>query len=155
MPYGPNTSTYAGGQLITNFDYTRIFVWDNRYISATYTNPAGTTATLVAGQVFGRVSATGKVLPCISTATDGSQVPRFILQNSYTVAGSADQTVMLCFYGGVATNAITLNGSPVDTLTTVIKGNDGTTVFGTYQDVLAANGIFLEGGTENTYVDNQ
>lgn len=149
-----NTSTYTGGMLITNFDFSRIFVWDNRYITATYTD-SGSGSTLVAGTIMGRVSATGKVKPCVSTATDGSQIPRFVLANNYTVTAAADETVTLCFYGGVATNTLTFGGSPLDTVTTTIKLNDGTTVIGIYQDVLAANGIFMEGGIENTYFDNQ
>lgn len=146
-------STYAGGILQTNFDYSRIFIWDNRYKTATYTD-GGSGSTIVAGTVMGRVTATGKVKPCVSTATDGSQIPRFVLQQTYIVEASASETVTVCFYGGVAASMLTFGGSPVDTLTSQIYLNDGSTPIGNYGDVLAANGIFTEDGEDNTYYNN-
>jgi hypothetical protein len=151
-----NTSTYTGGMLITNYDFAKIFVWDNRYKSATYTNGTGSEVTLAAGTIMGRVAATNKVLPWSAAATDGSQFPRFVLANDYTVANGASETVTFCFYGGVATNTLTIpTTSPVQTLTNIVYLNDGTTVVGTAEDCLNAAGIFLVGGTENTFYDNQ
>ena len=144
---------YAGGILQTNFDYSKIFIWDNRYTTATYTD-SGSGSTLVAGTIMGRVTASGKVKPCLSNATDGSQIPRFVLANNYTVTAAASQTVTLCFYGGVAGPTLTFSSSPADSVTTQVYLNDGTTPIGAFGDVLAANGIFIEGGVDNTYYNN-
>jgi hypothetical protein len=43
----------------------------------------------------------------------------------------------------------------LDSVTTQVYLNDGTTAIGAYGDVLAANGIFIEGGEDNTYYNNQ
>lgn len=105
-------------QLFTNYDVSKIFVWDNHYITGEYTNSSGSAVTLAVGTIVGRVHATGKILPLLSTATDGSKWTVGFLADAYTVAAGATVNVGICVSGGVVQDKIVLNGS--DTLDTVI-----------------------------------
>lgn len=139
----------ANNSLISNTDTSKIFIWNNRFTTATYTNSTGSTVNLAAGRLMGRVLASNKVLPHASGASDGSQQPRFILANDYEVANGASVTVTLCDGGDVAKEKVIFGGS--DAWTTVI----GTTL-GTIEDLLRANSeIKLVSGTELTAYDNQ
>ena len=147
----------TNGILVTQFDYAKLFVWNNKFATGTYTNATGSTVTLAKGTIMGRVDATGKVYPHVSTATNGSQIPRFILANAYTVANGASVTVTFCTMGDVAIEGITYGGS--DTSTTPILFSDSsaaatTTRAGLIIDILAENNIRLVSTTENTYADN-
>lgn len=147
----------SSGILVTQFDYSKLFIWNNYFRTATYTNATGSTVTLAKGTIMGRVDATNKVYPQVSTATDGSQVPRFILANAYTVLNGASVTVTYCTFGKVALEGVVLGGS--DTLATPILASDSsaaatTTRLGLILDLLAENNIILESTTENTYADN-
>ena len=57
-----------GQQAIINTDTSKIFLWDNRYESATYNNGGYTDVTLQAGTVMGRITSTGRVVPLQSEA---------------------------------------------------------------------------------------
>ena len=147
----------TAGMLTTQFDYSKLFIWSNKFRTASYTNPTGSPITLTAGTIMGRVFSTNKVYPQVSTATDGSQVPMGILQNTYVVAGSATVTVSYCVCGDVAREQIILGGS--DTFATVISLNDSaspanTVKFGTIEDILIRSGIVTVATTENTIADN-
>lgn len=149
------TSTYSNGVLVTQFDYSKIFIWNGRFRQVTYTNPSGSQTVLPKGTLMGRVFATNKVLPNVSTATDGSQFPLGVLANDYTVAGSATVTLNVMVAGDVAREAIILGGA--DTFATIIKLNDSasaTTNMGTIEDILWRNGILTVATSENTTPDN-
>jgi len=147
--------------LITNYDIAKIFLgFEQRTGTATYTNATGSEVTLAAGTVLGRVHSTNKVYPSVSSATDGSQVPRFILADTYVVANGANQTVTYAYTCTVNSDLITLGGS--DTLATVISltGTTGSpaaatsTPVGTVRDLLQSAGIYLVEGIELTEIDN-
>jgi hypothetical protein len=142
--------------LTTNFDTSKIFIGNNRYITGTYTNGGGSTATLTAGQLIGRIASSGKLAVHDSTATDGSQVPIGVLAESYSVAAAASETLRICVWGDVAENKLDLSGS--DALTTVISLTDSATntvKVGTIGDILRSSGIFPVASTELTAEDNQ
>lgn len=131
--------------LTTFFDLTQYQIGGIvNTIDATYTNGSGSTVTLAAGTLMGRVVATNKVKPCVASATDGSQVPIGILLAGYSVAASADQTVTLTISGNFDIAGITF-GSGND-LSTEVKDNSGTISFGTLGDCIARAGIFLKNG---------
>lgn len=157
MAFG-STTTYSGGILKTQFDYSKLFVWNNRYRTATYTNPSGSAAaTLSFGMLIGRISASSKILPQVSTATDGSQVPIGVLRGNYVVPASGTITITYCYTGDVDFDGLVFGGS--DLLTTVITLNDSastpnTVKIGTIEDLLVARGINPIATTDNTTPDN-
>lgn len=134
--------------LQTNYDVSKIFIRDNRYLYADYTNGSGQPVELKAGTVFGRISASNKVTPHTTVASDGSQIPRFVLKENYTVAAGATARLCLCCGGDVDASMLVLNGS--DTLATVISG------VGTIGDTLRGLGnINAVESTELTGYNNQ
>jgi hypothetical protein len=147
------------GVLVTNFDYRKIFIWGNLFKTATYTNSTGSTVTLSTGLVMGRVNSTGKVLPMVSTATNGSQVPMGVLKGDYTVANGATVTVTICFVGQIAQEKLIFSNG-TDVLTTQITVNDSagtpnTVPQGIVEDILCRAGLSLISGTDHTSQDNQ
>lgn len=143
--------------LITNTDTSKVFLGDNEFITATYTNSTGSTVELSEGRLMGRVFSSNKVLPQVSAATDGSQLPFSVLKGSYSVANGASQTVWLCVKGRVDRNKVTLNGS--ETLAqalTVTDSATNTVPQGTIEDVLRMRGnIYLVDSSQLTSQDNQ
>lgn len=142
--------------LTVNFSQRNIFIWNNRFnsVSATCTD-SGSGSTLTAGMLIGRVSATGKVKQCVTTATDGSQIPIGILLADYTFTASESIDITFGISGDVDSGKIVFGGSPADTLTSAVFLNDGTTQIGTVLDVLNGKGILPIATTEMTYQDNQ
>lgn len=137
-----------GQQAITNYDLSKIFIGGNRYDKANYTNSGYDPVTLSAGTLMGRVSANQKIVPHVSTASDGSQYPVGILASEVTVDDGDTVELYFCTAGDVAEGKVILGGS--DTLDTVISGRS-------IRDRIAADtvGIKLVAGTEMTAIDNQ
>lgn len=147
----------TSGILVTQFDYSKLFIWNNFMRTATLTNSSGGTLTYAKGTVLGRIFSSNKVYPAVSSAINGSQVPMGVLANDYTVANSASVTVTYCISGKVARELLIFGGS--DTLATIITLNDSagtpnTTQIGTIEDILNRSGIITESMTENTLADN-
>lgn len=134
--------------LTTNYDTSKIFVWDNRFQKVTYTNPTGGVVNLLKGTVMGRITATQKVLPSVSTATDGSQQPYFVCADDYSVAAGATTDITVCDGGDVDQTLLKFSGA--ETLSTVITGDVS------MRSALERNSrIKLVGRTEQTGIDNQ
>lgn len=142
--------------LVNNYSQNPIFIWNNRFNSqaATYTD-SGSGSTLSAGMMIGRVTANGKVKQCITTATDGSQIPIGILLADYTIAASASVDLTFGISGDVNSSLIVFGGSPADSLTTQCYLNNGTSAIGTVLDVLNGKGIIPVKANEITYQDTQ
>lgn len=136
----------TGKQLTVNTDTSKIFLWENRYSSGIYNNSSYGTTTLVAGTLMGRVTASGKVVPLNSVATDGSQFPVGILADDFILVDEgADVSVPFCIYGDVnAANVIFFGG---DTFDTVVDGR-------LLRDLIHVAGIRLIDSTEMTAYDN-
>lgn len=143
------TAENTSNKLVTNYDSSKIFLGDNNYITADYTNDGYDDVTLAAGTVMGRVAATDKVIPLESDASDGSQYPVGILAEAATVEAGADAVLSLCNYGDVEESQLVLE-KVGDTLATVISGK-------TLRDRIAADtaGVRLQLATEMTGEDNQ
>lgn len=142
---------------INHFSQKNPFIWNSRYntITAQYTNSTGSTVDLAKARIMGRIATTGKLLPQVSTATDGSQVPMGLLAEDYSVANGATVNVTLCIQGDVDANMIGFGGS--DTLATVISLTDSATntvKIGTIGDILTRGGILPIASTEMNYADN-
>lgn len=138
----------TGQQAIIEYDLNKIFIWENRYVKANYTNSTYASVTMLAGTVMGRVSATGKIIPLVSTASDGSQFPVGILAENVTVEAGDTEELTICNYGDVVEDKIILSGS--ETLETVVSSRR-------LRDRIAADtaGIRIVTSTENTKSDNQ
>lgn len=142
----------AAGILITNYDTSSIFLGDNFYKDFTHVNTTGSIETLVAGTLFGQILASGNVLPNLSSATDGSELPMGILQVSVSVAIGATVTLPLCIAGRVNGNQVTYGAG--DTLLTAVR--TVSTGGGTIGALITRNtDIKLVATTELSAIDNQ
>lgn len=149
------STSYSGGLLTTQFTNGSVFVWEPRFRTGTYTNGTGSAVNLTTGTLMGVISSSNKLTPHVSTATDGSQVPRGVLAHDYTVANGATVTLSYCFQGDVDSALLTFGGS--DTLATAITLTDSATNtvgIGTIEQLLVAIGINPITVTENTLADN-
>jgi hypothetical protein len=137
-------------QQIANYDYTKLALGDNEFVSHDYTATGDTT--LAAGLVLGKVAATGALVDYNPAAIDGSQFPIGILflgvHEDVTILDTTTETLTLINKGRVAESLVSFPGGV--TIDDIIAG-DGRTV----RDYLNAMGIILEGGTELTKIDNQ
>lgn len=138
-----------GQQAIFQYNTEKIFLGSNRYKTFDLNNASGASKTFPAGLVMGQIAATGKIVPCVSTANDGSQYPIGILNQDITLANGADANVQVCTSGDVNINAI-LFDNVYDSLTTVISGQ-------TFQRRIGTDtvGVNLMAETELTEPDNQ
>lgn len=121
--------------LKNNYNVQQTFIGCNEYKEGTYTNSTGSTVVIPMGTVIGRVLATQLLLPQVSTATDGSEMPRGVVGEDYSIANGASQVITYCYAGDINQNALILGGS--DTLDTVVR--TVTTGGGTVGDLLQAN----------------
>ena len=137
--------------LNTNYDIALLGLFAPVTATATYTNSTGSTATLAAGTLVGRVVATNKILPQVSSATDGSQDPIGILAANYTVANGATVTLTFYIQGEFDASLITFGGS--DTLATNITVTG--VIFGTLGDRLAGKGMILRNVNQINYIAQQ
>ncbi len=141
----------SGQQAITNYDVSKIFIWNNRYVNETIVNSQYNPWVLDAGTVMGRITGTNTIVPCSDDATDGSQNPIGILAADIVINSGASATVPLCTAGDVAQSQIILL-APLTLEYPVIVGGVSIRM----KDRIRANtGINIVGGTENTYLDNQ
>lgn len=143
-----NTRTGNGSNmLVTDYDLKKIFVWDNRYENANLTNSTYDAINYPAGLVLGRVSASGEVVPLLSTAVDGSQYPVGILSANLLIDGGDSREVPFAIGGDVAEELVVTSGT--DTLDTVIPGTGRR-----LRDLIRNVGIKLQFGTDQTALDN-
>ncbi len=137
-----------GQQATTDYDLSKIFLWNNRYEKDSYVQNAGyTTLTLKAGTLMGRIASTQGLAPTISGVSDGSQIPVGVLAQDITVlAGATADNVALCIAGDVNAGKVIFLGG--DAWATVINGKS-------LRDHLVANSqILLRPVTEMTDFDN-
>ena len=143
-----NQLNTTSNQAQFNYDVSKIFVWDNRYEEGALLNASGGVKSFLPGTLMGRVSASGKLVPVASAATDGSEIPVGILLTSVEdLADAAENDVNICIAGDVVLNKIILDGA--DTLDTLIAGRP-------IKDRIAADtmGIKIVASDELTDFDN-
>lgn len=131
------------------YDYSKIFIFDNRYEKVTFRNLTAGALDYPVGTVLGMIHATGKVTNLKSGATDGSELPIGILATEITQLGAtSDVEVNMCTSGDVEESKLVFDGS--DDLTTVVADRR-------LRERLAADtvGIVLKSGTELTNFDNE
>ena len=116
------TRIQTSNQLVTDYDTQKIFRFNTEIVTkGNYTNPTGVEVTLPIGTVFGRISATGLLLPLATDAVDGSEFPVGILAEGFIVAIAGTLTdVPLVDIGDVVESLIVLPAG--DTLEDIISG---------------------------------
>lgn len=143
-----NSRVNTGQQITTDYDLSKIFIWNNRYEGDSYVNNSNyNPISILAGTVMGRIASTGYIVPCYASAVDGSQDPIGVLaQDVLLLAGGSSKQAAICIGGDIAANKlIFLYG---DTLETVVAGKR-------MKDRLQANShIILRSATEMTDYDN-
>lgn len=137
------------GQRTTNYNTAKIFVFDNRYTTGTYTNDTYDEVTLAAGTIMGRHAASDELKPLDASASDGTQFPVGILKEETVVADGDVVTLTICVSGDVEESLLTFPTSG-DDMNTVVSSK-------TLRDRIGSDtvGIKLVAGTENTILDNQ
>lgn len=121
--------------LVQNYDTTQIFLGNNWDIDKSCINTSGSILTILAGTVMGTVFTGNTAYPTVSTATDGSQVPRYVSRVDVVIAIGAAAKINLVYTGEINQNALLFqNGT--DTLNTNV-GSEGTG--GSMQDLLMTN----------------
>jgi len=120
-------------QATINYTLERIYLGGigtpNLFTRMDYANISGAEETVELYTVMGRVAATQKLVPCLSTATDGSQVPICIIdekQDAIAIAGTVD-AVHVC-NGGRLNSALVVFQNGTDTLATPVTGIDTLTI---------------------------
>lgn len=151
-----STATVVGSGsnfLHTRYDRSKLFLCgiDRTLRDQTLLNSAGVETTFPIGTVVGRVSASGKLIPLASAASDGSQYPIGILVRDYTVDASSEITnsTVAIACEQVDASKLTLDGS--DTLDTIVPNADGSTI----RDLIhARTQLLLVDATELSKTDN-
>lgn len=138
--------------LINNANVENLVLRNPFITTGTYTNSTGSTVALTAGRVMGQILTGGKWAPQVSGSTDGSEQPRAVLADSYSVANGATVTINLLTRGELNKNVVTLDAG--DTWASVVR--TVTTGGGSIEALLIANtGIILQATTELSGTDNQ
>lgn len=138
-----------GQQSITNTDTSKIFVFNNRFETASFTNDdLYDPVQLTSGMLMGRIAATNKVVQLVKGASDGSQLPVGVLLNDHMVDEGETVNVSICVSGDVVQDKIILLAGTA--MTDVISGK-------TLKDRIGSDtvGIKLVSSTELTGYDNQ
>ena len=141
------TTTNTNNQLTNNYDYSKIFLFGNKYADGDITNGGGAAIDIPAGTLIGRISGNQELTPCASGATDGSQFPVGILAQNVTIQAGATLSVSICVEGEVAEEKVILDGS--DDFDTVVDDRS-------FRDRIAADtvGIKLVTSEDLTGFDN-
>lgn len=136
----------SSNQTTTDFDLSKIFLFNNRYESDNYISNSGyATLTLLAGSVMGRIASSNQLTYAQSGAVDGSQYPIGVLAQDVTLLAGQTQKVSICVQGDVSARKLIFVGG--DSLTTVINGR-------TMQDWLQSYGPLVRFSEEMTDFDN-
>lgn len=149
----------AGNQAHLDYDVSKIFVFNNRFNTGLYDEPAtGAEYTLLQGTLLGRITATGKLKICSAASTDGSQFPIGVVTESVTMASLATSvSVNYCIAGDVVSSKLLFSGA--ETLDSIVTVTDTVPTNTTYtrrlRDLIQQAGIVLVSSDELTGFDNQ
>lgn len=140
--------------LFNDYDFRKIFVFENRYRRLTFKNNTGGAATFQAGLLLAKDNSDNTIVPLdASTTTNGSNIPIGILAQdlSTSIANAGTQTnVYFCTEGDVARDRIIFQDSANDNFTTVITQANGRTI----EDLLQVLNIRAIASVDLTGPDN-
>lgn len=136
-------STPTRNQLTSSYDFSKIFLFDNKYRKVNIANATGSPLVLTAGMAIGCVGITHAVYK----SGTSNQLPVGILAEDITIANGSNADVMICNGGKIAEEKVTLDGT--DTLATIVDNRS-------VRDMLISNTLGLELVTtsELTAADN-
>lgn len=104
-------------QVTTNYDFSKLALGNNEFSEGVYT-PGGD-VTIAEGLVFGKVAATGAIIPCVNTAADGSDIPFGVFYNALNaekdILSGVATTLTLIKSGDVDGSKLTFGGASVIT----------------------------------------
>lgn len=148
-----SVSLNTNKQLIANTDLSKVFIGDNRYQDGNMLNNSSyNDLALLAGTVVGRIAATGKLVPYVHTANDGSQYPVGLLAQDIEMdSGETKNNVTIVDFGDVAEGQVKFLDGSATTLASLATNAGGRSV----KDLLQAQGIKIVPTTEMTGYDNQ
>jgi hypothetical protein len=138
----------TANQLYINNDSSQVFI-GNTFTrrSESVTNSTYDAITISVGTVMGRVTASNTMIPFKSTAVDGSQIPRGLMNSTVIIPAGEQVELPIVISGEVATNKLVFERSG-DSITTSVGS------LGLVQDLLGAIGIKLVNSREMTEFDN-
>jgi hypothetical protein len=126
--------TPTNNQLFTQYDISKIFLFENRYRKV---NIASTPElALTAGMIIGVVGVTHGVYK----SGTSNMLPVGILAESVTIPAASNLTVTICNAGKIAEEKVTLDGT--DTLATIVSNRS-------IRDMLISNTMGIELVTTN------
>jgi len=130
-------------QVTFDYDYSKIFLWNNQYRKVNIANASGSDLVLTAGMLIGAVGATYQVY---KSGTSNISVVG-VLAESVTIVNGTNADVDICIGGRVNGALLTLDGT--DTLDTIVSNR-------TIRDRIAGEslGIEVAASDELTKTDN-
>ena len=132
--------------LTTEVNYSVLAIWNPRTQTGTYNGEA---ATITFGRLLGRITATKLIVPQVSSATDGSQVPIGVMTQTTTFALNTATDFTFYVKGDMNFSQIIFGGS--DTLATDITvGGDSV---GTINDIITGKGLLPIPSEQATFTD--
>lgn len=136
--------TPTRNQLTSQYDISKIFLFDNKYRKVNIANATGSAMVLVAGTIIGCVGITHAPYD----ADTANQLPVGILADDITIANGSNADVDICYGGKVAEEKIVFSDTD-DTLDTIVSNRS-------IRDMLISNtlGIELVTANELTADDN-
>lgn len=112
----------GSNQLFVGTDVSKILLGDNVTQKEEYVNNSSyDPISLPAGTVMGRISDTDIIVPCVSTATDGSEQPIGILIEDRSIDSGDTVNAHICNGGKVAAEKISFY-HPTDSLNSQVGG---------------------------------
>tara|TARA_R110001606_G_scaffold374612_3_gene532481 strand:+ start:1613 stop:2062 length:450 start_codon:yes stop_codon:yes gene_type:complete len=121
MSGSSNTVVSAtSNQQIVNYNTEKLIIRSTRFIDAQYENLTAGDVELLCGMLVGRITATGKIVPLVSSAVDGSEIPLGVIITTETVAAGAVIDISVCVKGELDKSLVLIDAG--DTLETVIDG---------------------------------
>lgn len=138
MPTNVSIRNADRNQATYDYTFKKLLVGQYTTKRLTYLNNTGGVDSLAIGTVMGIVTASQRLVPCVSTATDGSQEPVGILLEPLTdIANAATVADVLYCNGGEIDSGQLVFDNGTDTLQTTVTAGGSTK---TIEDFLIQNG---------------
>jgi hypothetical protein len=112
------SSSHSGGIRTTNYDNSKMFLFDNNFADGQMNNSTYNDVTHPLGTIVSRDPATGLLVPLDSGASDGTQIPVGVLAADFTIEDGTTDDVRICTGGEIDSSKLVFQGS--DDLDTVI-----------------------------------
>jgi hypothetical protein len=125
------TNLQTRNQLTSTYDFSKIFLFDNKYRKVNIANASGSSLVLTAGMVIGAVGITHAVYK----SGTSNQLPVGILAENITILNGTNADVTICNGGKVAQEKVTLDGT--NTLATIVSNRS-------IRDMIISNTLGLE-----------